>query len=134
MSNKRYCLILLALFLFPMAGSRQPQPTRIRYVTQAQIQLTQSDAQLERSYRDPAKITSVLTCLRLAAPYGQVKQADVEPTGHSYRISLVYSDTTRQTYYLHDYRYFTQDGIHWQKVRPDRAQYFYLLVQLLPED
>ena len=134
MENKRYWIILWLVFFLPFAGSRQPPQPGIRYVTQAQIQLTLPEGQKLLEYRDPAKITSVLTCLRLAAPYGHVQKADVRPTGHSYRISLVYSDMTRQTYYMQDYRYFTRDGIYWQKVRPDKAQLFYLLVQLLPGD
>ena len=134
MNTKRYLLLLLAMLLLPLAGSREPKRPGIRYVTQAHIFFQQPEVEKELLYREPAKLSSVLTCLRLAAPYGQVKQADADPTGHRYVITLTYSDTTRQVYYLQDYRYFTRDGILWQKVRPDRAQLFYLLIQLLPGD
>ena len=134
MKRKQYALLLLALLLLPLAGSREPVRPGIRYVTQAHILFRQPEQEKQLLYREPAKISSVLTCLRLAAPYGQVKQADADPTGHQYQITLTYSDMTRQIYYLQDYRYFTRDGILWQKVKPDKAHLLYLLIQLLPSD
>ena len=134
MHNKRILILIICLFLLPLAGSRQPPKPRIRYVTEADILFRYPAGEKQLCYLDPSKISSVLTCLRLAAPYGQVKQADADPTGHRYQITLTYSDMTRQVYYLQDYRYFTRDGILWQKVKPEKAHLLYLLIRLLPGD
>ena len=134
MDIKRYLLALLAVFLLPLAGSRQPATQSPRYVTEAEVIFCQPEGQTHLTYRQPSKISSVLTCLRLAAPHGQVKAADTNPDAHHYRITLSYSDTTRQVYHIQDYRYLSPDGIIWQKVRTNNAHMLYLLVHLLPGD
>jgi len=126
--------LILVFLLLPLSGSVQVAAPLPRYVTGAQVSFYQPDRQQTLQYKDPAKISSLLTCLRLATPYGQVKAAEANPNAHHYRITLQYSDQTQQVYHLQDYRYFSKDGKTWQKVLPEKAHYLYLLLQLLPSD
>ena len=134
MKKKLWMISLLTVFLLPVAGSIRPGKYIYRYVTQAEVVFFQSEQQQVCHYTDPSKISSLLTCLRLAAPYGQVKTAEANPNAHHYRITLQYSDQTRQVYHLQDYRYLSKDGKTWQKVPPKKAHYLYLLLRMLPSD
>ena len=129
---KKRLLIALVLLLLPLTGSRQPARRTVRIVNRAEVVFYQPGRLMELQLRDPGKLTSLMNCLRLASPYGNIPAPD--PTGHLYRITLHYSDQSQQVCYLQDYRYFSPDGTTWQKVRTNEIHYFYLLLHLLPPD
>lgn len=132
--KKKMLLIFLTVFLLPLTGSVRPGKHVYRYVTQAQVVFFQPGRQQTLHYTDPGKISSLLNCLRLAAPYGRVTAAQTNPNAHHYRITLQYSDQTRRVYHLQDYRYLSSDGVSWQKVPVRQAHYLYLLLHMLPSD
>lgn len=127
-------LVIIFLLCFLSGTAAVPKASPYRYVTGAELIFFQPDRHQTFYYTDPGKLSSLLTCMRLAAPYGQVKTAEANPDAHHYRITLQYSDDTQNVYHLQDYRYLSKDGKTWQKVKPDNAYFLYLFMQLLPPD
>ena len=130
-------LFRLALFLVILSVlcSFWKKPEKApRYVNKIEIGFY-NNGQLQKTYHytQPEKIASVLTCLRLLQPRGQQTFQESE-NHHSYRILLQYSDNTSREYLLHGYIGYSQNGSHWKRVLPSRAQLLYPLLQLLPED
>ncbi len=132
--RKKHILLILSLFLFLVSGSRPMPRQTIRYVVAAEVFFTQPGQQLTLHYDQTQKLTSLLTCLRLAAPQGLTKPPPVDENAHHYKITLFYSDQTQRIFDLENYRYLTSDGKTWQKIPAEKAHLFYLLIHMLPSD
>ena len=132
--RKKYLLIVFSLFLFLIAGSGQALHQVGRYVVRAEVVFSQPGQQIALYYHQPEKLSSLLTCLRLARTKGPAKLPPAGENDHSYRITLFYSDRTSRVFQLQNYRYLSSDGKTWQKVPEAKAQLLYLLVHLLPGD
>ena len=132
--RRKYIFLLVPLFLFLLSGSRPVPRQTARYVVQAEVLFTQPGQTLTLHFRQTKKLTSLLTCLRLAAPEGLSNAPPMDENAHHYRITLYYSDRTQRVFHLENYRYLSSDRKTWQKVPADKAHLFYLLIHLLPSD
>ena len=132
--TKKHILLILSLFLILLSGSQPAPGPRPRYVVAAQVQFTQPGQERTLYYHQQEKLTSLLTCLRLAAPKGLTHLPPQDETAHRYRITLFYSNGTQNVFLLENYRYLSSDGKTWQKIPDKKAHLLYLLVHLLPED
>ena len=125
-------LAMIALLIFFLTGcAERKQESIYRVVTGVDVEYRQQTGTIQRTYRKPDSMQSILTYLRILHPYGPVN-----PQGDSdsfCEITLHYSHG-EDSVYIQQGSYLQKDGGDWASVDSARASLLYPLLLLLPSD
>ena len=125
-------LLIFALLLCLFGGCAKPKAPFCRVVTGIEVEYTQGEDTMYRSYTKTASIQSVLTYLRILRPFGPViPKADAD--AHC-RIILHYSHGADTEYVQLGTSYLQRDQGDWAQIDDARASLLYPLLYLLPSD
>ncbi len=127
-------MMLLAILLTGCTRLDQQTPGTPRVVTGIEASFDGENLRLHRIYSDSEKLQGVLTYLRCLDLHGTPDPEEPIPQTNSARIVITFSDGSTKVYEQQADQFLRQDGGPWQRIDPDQAREFALLLKLMESD